>query len=136
MKRNIIYRMSTKYIIEKTYMQKKEHAQLLPENLCLPCVLLFAVCFLSGTRQRATLPCATVKTHGKKNTWQNSCFAVCWHTAKTLPCADTRQRLCRVLFFSHGKVNSLSCVIFGTRQSYNFFSLLTSKLFLSTTYNM
>ena len=82
----------------------------LPEIARMPCASLFAVCFLLGTRQRATLPCATVKTHGKD-------FAVCF-------------------FFAHGKVNSLPCVIFGTRQSYNFFSLLTSKLFLSTTYNM
>ena len=54
----------------------------------------------------------------------------------SLPCADTRQRLCGVFFFAHGKVNSLMCVIFDTRQNYNFFSLLTSKLFLPTTYNM
>ena len=85
-------------------------SQTLPEIARMPCASLFAVCFLSGTRQRATLPCATVKTHGKD-------FAVCF-------------------FFSHGKVNSLPCIIFGTWQSYNFFSLLTSKLFLPTTYNM
>ena len=66
-------------------------SQTLPEIARMPCASLFAVCFLSGTRQKATLPCATVKTHDKKTHGK----------IHALPCADTRQRLCRVFFFLH-----------------------------------
>ena len=85
-----------------------------------------------------SLPCAFCRAHGKKilcrvpqrkrtakkSTRQNSCFAVCWHTAKILPCVFffcTRQT--RVLFLAHGKIIKK-------------IALLTSKLFLPSTYNI
>jgi hypothetical protein len=41
----------------------------LRENTLLSCVKIFAVRFLSGTRQRASLPCVLYRAHGKeKNT--------------------------------------------------------------------
>ena len=88
-----------------------------------------------------SLPCAFYRAHdkeplcrvpqrkrtAKKYTRQNPCFAVCLHTAKILPCTFfwhmAKLIVCRVLFLAHGKV-----IIF--------FSLLTSKFFLPTTYNM
>jgi len=77
----------------------------LRENACLPCVLLFAVCFLSGTQQRATLPCATTKTPGLKITHGKSifCRVLFFGTQQNqaLPCAFS---------LAHGKVNSLPCV--------------------------
>jgi len=105
----------------------------LPETRSFPCAGIFAVCTISGTRQRAYLPCATKGTHSKVNgTRQRSClpcatkkihgkavdtrqcrmFAVCHdlqHTAKkhTANCL-----LCRVLRRTHGKMWSLPCVYF------------------------
>ena len=38
--------------------------QSLPENAYSPCARIFAVCILSGTRQREDLPCVCKKTHG------------------------------------------------------------------------
>ena len=71
----------------------------------------------SGTRQRAYLPSATEKELGKEDICRvpeikNS--ANIWHSAKRL--------LSRVSFFD-------------TRQTLIFFSLLTSKLFLQSSYN-
>jgi hypothetical protein len=40
----------------------------LRENLRLPCVKIFAVRFISGARQRASLPCVFYRTHGKEKT--------------------------------------------------------------------
>ena len=81
------------------------------KNPYLPCVLLFAVCFLSGTRQRATLPCATTKTPGLKNT--HGKFMLCrvlffWHTTKSIVCRvpkkSTRQSInLPCVFSAHGK---------------------------------
>ena len=49
----------------------------LPEIRNLPSVRLFAECFLSDTRQRASLPslfaeCRSKDTRQKKNTWQKA----------------------------------------------------------------
>ena len=97
----------------------------LPETRSFPCARIFAVCTISGTRQRAYLPCATKGTHGKLNgTRHRSClpcatkkthgkavdtrqcrmFAVCHelqHTAKKKHTAKCI--LCRVLRRTHGK---------------------------------
>jgi hypothetical protein len=40
----------------------------LRENRALPCVKNFAVRFLSGARQRASLSCVLDRTHGKQTT--------------------------------------------------------------------
>jgi len=106
----------------------------LPETRSFPCARIFAVCTISGTRQRAYLPCATKGTHGKLNgTRQRSClpcatkkthgkavdtrqcrmFAVCHdlqHTAKKKHTAKCI--LCRVLRRTHSKMWSLPCVYF------------------------
>ena len=107
----------------------------LPENLNLPCVSIFAVCFLSGTRQRATLPCATTKTPGLKKTHGKfmlcrvlflahgktmlCCVPFFWHTAKSIVYRvskiSTRQSMDLPYFFAHDKII--------------FFSFLNSKLF-------
>lgn len=88
----------------------------LPEIPYLPCVRLFAVCFLSSTRQTNFLPCAhTAKIwHTAK-----SMFAVCifLHTAKPLfaVClfSGTRQRLFAVCLFSGTRQTScLPCAFF------------------------
>jgi len=106
----------------------------LPETRSFPCARIFAVCTISGTRQRAYLPCATKRTHGKLNgTRHRSClpcatkkthgkavdtrqcrmFAVCHdlqHTAKKKHTAKCI--LCRVLRRTHNKMWSLPCVYF------------------------
>ena len=69
----------------------------LPEIASLPCACVFAVCFLSGTRQRATLPCATTKTHGKKkHTAKSTLYRVLAHGKDFAVC----------IFFAHSKLNS------------------------------
>jgi len=71
----------------------------LPETRSFPCARIFAVCTISGTRQRAYLPCATKGTHGKLNgTRQRSCLPCA--TKKTHGKAvDTRQ--CRMFAVCH-----------------------------------
>ena len=91
----------------------------LPETRSFPCAGIFAVCTISGTRQRAYLPCATKGTHSKVNgTRQRSCLPCA--TKKThgsagcLPCAmiyNTRQKK------THSKMYSLSCATKDTRQN-------------------
>ena len=81
----------------------KYHSSLL-ETRCLQYVLLFAVCFLSGTRQRATLTCATTKTPGLKNT--HGKFMLC----RVFFCTRQKHALPCVFSLAHDKVNSLPCV--------------------------
>ena len=98
----------------------------LPETRSFPCARIFAVCTISGTRQRAYLPCATKGTHGKLNgTRQRSCLPCA--TKKTHDKAvDTRQ--CRMFAVchdlqhtakkkTHGKMSSLPCATKDTRQN-------------------
>ena len=94
-------------------------------------------------RVSRSLSCAFCRAHGKEilcRVPRRKRTAKKKHTAKSLPCVflwhTSKPILCRVFFLAHGKVNSLPCVIFGTRQSHNFFSLLTSKLFLPSTYKI
>ena len=97
----------------------------LPENLNLPCVSIFAVCFLSGTRQRAILPCATKKTPGLKKHTANSCFSVCLffgtRQSQYLPCAKKK----------HTAKYGFAVCFFGTWQKNNFFLLLPQNFFYS-----
>jgi hypothetical protein len=46
------------------------------ENALLPCVKIFVVPFLSGTRQRASLPRVLYRAHGKEKCTVNNSFAV------------------------------------------------------------
>jgi hypothetical protein len=46
------------------------------ENLCLSCVKTFAVCFISGARQRAYLPCVFLERTPKKKRTANKLFVV------------------------------------------------------------
>ena len=46
------------------HIPKIEHS--LPENMCLPCAFLFAVCSISSTRQTHCLPCAYQKRSGQR----------------------------------------------------------------------
>jgi hypothetical protein len=77
----------------------------LRENRALPCVKMFAVRFLSGARQRASLPCVLYKAHDKENTHGKKWFVVRFF-------GDARQTLeVAVHFFeTHGKPLSLPCV--------------------------
>ena len=84
----------------------------LPETQCLPCVSLFVVCFLSGTRQRATLPCATTKTPGLKKHTANPYFAMCFFFA------HGKSILCRVPFLWHmANLYFAVCLFFGTAKN-------------------
>ena len=56
----------------------------LPENAYSPCARIFAVCILSGTRQRENLPCVCKKTHGKQKTHGN-------HALHRVPSPITRR---------------------------------------------
>ena len=108
-----------------SYMKLKGTVQTLPETRSFPCGRIFAVCTISGTRQRAYLPCATEGTHGKLNgTRQRSCLPCA--TKKTHGKAvDTRQ--CRMFAVchdlqhtakkTHGKMSSLPCATKDTRQN-------------------
>ena len=100
--------------------------QTLPETRSFPCARIFAVCTISGTRQREYLPCATKGTHDKLNgTRQMSCLPCA--TKKTLGKAvDTRQ--CRMFAVchdlqhtakkkTHGKMYSLPCAMKDTQQN-------------------
>ena len=82
-----------------SYMKLKGTVQTLPETRSFPCARIFAVCTISGTRQRAYLPCAMKGTHGKLNgTQQRSCLLCA--TKKTHGKAvDTRQ--CRMFAVCH-----------------------------------
>ena len=109
----------------------------LQENPYLPCVSLFAVYFLSGTRQRATLPCATTKTPGLKKTHGKSILC------RVLFLAHGKIMLCRMHFLCHTaksivcrvpKKNTrqsmdLPCVLLCTRQNNNFVFLLSTRNF-------
>ena len=80
-------------------------------------VSLFAVCFLSGTRQRATLPYATTKTPGLKKTHGKSILC------RVLFLAHGKSILCRVTFLWHmANPYFAVCLFFCTRQKSNFFS--------------
>jgi hypothetical protein len=48
----------------------------LRENALLPCVKIFVVRFLSGTRQRASLPRILYRAQGKEKCTVNNSFAV------------------------------------------------------------
>jgi len=82
-----------------SYMKLKGTVQTLPETRSFPCARIFAVCTISGTQQRAYLPCAMKGTHGKLNgTRQRSCLPCA--TKKTHGKAvDTRQ--CRMFAVCH-----------------------------------
>ena len=108
----------------------------------MPCASCFAVCCLSGTRQRHYLPCAKETTHGKYRAhgkdhicrvpyvghtaklWQRACGLFC------LPCA-TR--------LAHGKhVSSFHwpCGAKGhTAKSFKKNLILPSQIFLFCAYN-
>jgi hypothetical protein len=48
----------------------------LRENACLPCVIMFAVRFTSGARQRLSLPCVFQRAHSKHKRTVTRLFAV------------------------------------------------------------
>jgi hypothetical protein len=112
----------------------------LPETRPLPSVQTFAECKISGTRQRASLPSATL---GKEKHTVNSSFAEYHtlgkekHSAKNfLPSAkhsakvDTRQTSARQLtawVFAE-------CLVEDTRQNIHIFSLFCPKFFLLSSY--
>jgi hypothetical protein len=74
-------------------------------------IWLFAECFISGTRQRSSLPSAMQKTLGKRKHSAKKLFVECF-------IFDTRQRaLCRVSQIQHSTKSSLLSVFFSnTRQ--------------------
>ena len=72
-------------------------------------IRVFVECFLSGTRQRTSLPSAERKTLGRKK-----------HSAKRLLCRVSKKHSAKTFFtecfFTLGKKASLPSVNFGTRQ--------------------
>jgi hypothetical protein len=60
--------------------------KLLPEFGSLPSAIFFVECFISGTRQRSSLPSATQKTLSKRKHSAKRLFAECF-------IFDTRQRV-------------------------------------------
>jgi hypothetical protein len=86
----------------------------------LPSAIFFAECFISGTRQRSSLPSATQKTLGKiKHSAKlfAECFIFDTRQRVSLPSVffDTRQRaLCRVSQIQHSAKSSLPSVFSPT----------------------
>ena len=120
----------------------------LPETASLPSVPAFAKCFLSSARQRGYLPSAIEKALGKQMALGKEvvCRVLSTRQRPGLPSVgysanqNTRQRAAAAngwqppLTLTLGKAVICRVSFFDTRQTI-FFSLLTSKLFLRSSYN-
>jgi len=78
-------------------------------------IRVFAECFLSGTRQRASFPSAKRKTLGKKNTRQRGFFAECQKNTQQRPSLlsvflhSAKKPHCRVFFLHSTKTFFAEC---------------------------
>ena len=125
----------------------------LPETASLPSVLDFAECFSSGAQQRGYLSSAREKELGKQLALGKEVVCRVPSTRQTITlgkevvCQNTRQRdasvngrqppliLCRVSSPNTRQRGSFAECHFLTLGKPYFFSLLTSKLFLQSSYN-